>query len=860
MSQNDQQKIKENLKSLLSQQQAFVTNFEQIVVQLDNSELINQNIAYKNMVEEQKALLTQLKQSNDTLKQQNQQLHTALKEQIIDERLDILKISQVKIDTYFDSANNENANQLRALEMLAMAQLKRLQEIVANEIGQEKAQMQEEISAMTLRIKERMLSTQQKAQNKTLKEEVHRAYADAAAEDVSEDVIRKRMHQNNIENKIGLSWINKIGIVLILIGIVTAMQYTYTSFFNDYAKGISVFVIGALMLCAGEWLSRKEKSIFAQGLTGGGIAVLYLATFSSYFMLHIISDALGLSLSVLVTVLAVILSIWYNSKSISAFALIGGYLPFFTSVFALGIKGDLLIAAMLYIFLLNILVLSISLKKKWGSIHYLSFALNVPTLMFLISITPNQFYNILYSVVTFAMYVAITLCYPLIYRAKLKPFDIILLALNTLISCSVIYWLFEQAKLTMLRGPLALVFCLMYLTLAWFVSRRTIGERATQILFYVTAFTFAVLMIPFQLGVKWLMMGWLIEAVLLIIYGYKGKIKGMEIGGWIVFALCTVVFYVFDVLTLSNMFNIHSYQYFDLKYGAFMAGLVLVLYAYLIDMAKDLALKYTTRGKHITRYKYFVVVNLWFYAIYGGMKIYIQWISPAIRQMKLPNREIYLYENFYETVIFAAMTALVAQLIKHAPYLYDKVTKYFAIVLFVLADVVCIGLNMGMQVYETGNPTLAYFSIALLVLFNIFVFLNFKDLAYRFLKTKQFSFEIFPPMVTIYLLGVITSIIVFQFPRLAEMNLLFSLLYLVSAFIAIIFGFVKKFMLMRRFGLALTIFATAKLFIWDLRFLPTEGKIVSYFAFGIILIAISYLYQRFTKTSVVEKKQSETEA
>ena len=64
----------------------------------------------------------------------------------------------------------------------------------------------------------------------------------------------------------------------------------------------------------------------------------------------------------------------------------------------------------------------------------------------------------------------------------------------------------------------------------------------------------------------------------------------------------------------------------------------------------------------------------------------------------------------------------------------------------------------------------------------------------------------------------------------------------------VIYGFVRKYVSMRRFGLLLAVVATGKLFIYDLAFLRIEGKIISYFSFGLILIGISYLYQKFKRT------------
>jgi len=58
---------------------------------------------------------------------------------------------------------------------------------------------------------------------------------------------------------------------------------------------------------------------------------------------------------------------------------------------------------------------------------------------------------------------------------------------------------------------------------------------------------------------------------------------------------------------------------------------------------------------------------------------------------------------------------------------------------------------------------------------------------------------------------------------------------------------VKRYSFIRRFGLGLAILAVIKLFIIDLFSLTQGFRIVSYFALGITLLAISFVYQYFSK-------------
>jgi uncharacterized membrane protein len=65
--------------------------------------------------------------------------------------------------------------------------------------------------------------------------------------------------------------------------------------------------------------------------------------------------------------------------------------------------------------------------------------------------------------------------------------------------------------------------------------------------------------------------------------------------------------------------------------------------------------------------------------------------------------------------------------------------------------------------------------------------------------------------------------------------------------------------MLRRFGLGLSILATAKLVFLDLSGLESFGRMISYFAFGIFLLGISFTYQHFQKLLELQIKDIQNE-
>ncbi len=425
----------------------------------------------------------------------------SLNEQIIDEKLKIIKISQNRLNLFFKREKLQNTDRLTNFEQETKKHITILKNKVQSSIHEDQETFLKEIENLNLKISEKL-----RKQREELITEENKLYAHTkkglnnfSKEGVDEEIIQKRVRQNKIEMKIGLSWINKIGIFLILLGVGFAAYYN-REYIDDYLKGAFYFLLGIAFLIGGEILYRQKNDVFAKGLLGGGIAILYGSIFISCFMLKIISLNIGFLIAFIITSTAIMLSLRYNSKTIISFGLIGGYLPFFIFQSTTGFQGEMFYFGMGYLFILNLLVLLISFQKQWTILNFISFIFNIPCIIYLVFNCPNEIVGIFYSILVFGMYFIVILGYPFIKKTSLKAADIMLIAFNTIISTIIIYLLLEKAEFFYLRGYLALGFCLFYFGLARFLNKVMHQEKGTIILFYLTALTFAVLMIPFQFG------------------------------------------------------------------------------------------------------------------------------------------------------------------------------------------------------------------------------------------------------------------------------------------------------------------------------------------------------------------------
>jgi hypothetical protein len=814
-------------------QAKLLKEYDTLIQELESHDYLKENEQLRRQIEAIGQQLEQLKKDHESKLEENQKLRFSLAEQIMDERMSILRQSKQKLDTYFKDASDRGSNRLQVWERQTAQEIDLMLHSSGVRLSEDKAVLQERIQMLSHDLQESVARHREKLEEeeRRLQARIESGYERLAEEEVSEEVIQRRIKQNQVELKIGLNWMNKIGILLILFGVGAAFKYSYSTWFNSYMKGSAFFLLGALMLLGGEWLYRKRKETFALGLLGGGISVLYGSIFYSYFLLDIIDLTVGIGLSVAVTVLAVLLSLRYQSRTVCSIGLVGGYLPLFSYMGAFGLEGTAVYAAMGYLLLLNLFILIISLGKRWTVVHYISFLFNIPSMLALIFLSSSELISMGYSIVTFLMYLGITLGYAMKHHVRLHKLDMVLLALNTLVSCGVMYLLFAELGWDAYHGLLALVFCLVYVALGRFMERVMSEEKQTILLFYATSLTFAVLMIPFQFGAEWLSLGWLIEAVILMIYGHMGRLKSIEKAGWGIFALCIWVFLMWDVFWKLNLLREDSY--FVLKYSFVAAGLLLTALYYAIRDPK--AYIWKPYDHSLLALKYTAVGNVWIYLLYISMYLYSRFVPD----------DGYHY-SFYGWMLAAFITVMTAYGIPKIKVWLDRVVRFYSYFLYVAGYLICLYVTLTIPALRpegAQNTAFEYIALGLLIVFNLFILVSGRDLLIAIIQRQHKSMELYPMVMGVYLLGIITSFLMVQF-QLGRIGLLFSLVYLALAIAYIIYGFRQRYVNIRRLGLGLTLISTGKLILYDLAFLSAGSKIFAYFCFGVVLLAVSFMYQK----------------
>lgn len=842
---------RQRLEQLRDAQQGIAREYQQLLSEYEANDIVRENEQLRAGYTEYRQQAEELATRMDALKEENRKLRQALSEQMLDERMDFIRASRQKLDTYFSSASHSHMNKLIAVEQSGRSKIEHLYKQAGSFLAADQEEMSAKLAQLQAELNGKMTAQRQALMNeqRKLQDDITSSYDQMASEPLSEEVFQRRVKQNRLEMKIGLNLLSKLGILMLLLAVGAAFRYTYLHWFNEGMKSAGFFLLGLLMMAGGEWLFRKKRQVFALSLLGGGISVLYGSVFYSYFLLEIFSLAAGMAVSVLITAAAVALSLRYQSRTICSFGLVGGYLPFYSYMFAYGMEGNAVYVAMGYLFLLSSLILAVSLRKRWTIVHYISFGLHVISMLMLVYQAELPAIGMLYAVASFALYLGVTLYLPMKQQVRLSGMDFALLAVNTAVNCIVLYSLLYSAGWEKLDGLLSLIFSAVYLVLGIISQRRLPQERGTRILFYGTSVAFSLWIIPLQFGIHYVSVAWLLEALVLSVLGHLYQSRRVERIGWIITALCVFSFIAVDIL--FGLVDISPLD-FEWKYTFLSMGLLglALFYAFRLRLP-DVAGRYGRGEKDsISAISNSALVNIWFYALYESGAMYERFMPYSSS----------LYD-FFRLLLFACVTLVLAYALSSVSVLRNAFMTYYSRILYGIGYLIAIVVTLTLPALNpAGVPNGAENIAGLLILIALqaMVLLSARDLLSEIFLSHNGRREWYPVLLGLYLLGIITAFLGVQL-RLGSIGWLFSITYLLLALGYIGYGFRRKYLQIRRIGLGLTLFSTGKMLLFDLNLMTAGSKIIAFFAFGILLLGISYLYQRVSSSLEAAMETSEQE-
>lgn len=659
--------------------------------------------------------------------------------------------------------------------------------------------------------------------------------------------------QRSIESFIGLNVLGKAGILLFIIGIIMLGRFAYVHM-SDVFKGGLIYLLGIVLVAVGELFYKKEKTVFSTTLISGGVATLYAAAATCFFAFELYNAKVTFIICVLITAAAVILSNQVKSQIVCAFGAVGGYLPV-VAIYMMGFgkaAADVtfLPVSSVYFCLLAIILFAMTYNKKWYVAQFIGYGLHLIAIggvakcaYSLRNLTGYGYalpLAVAFAVVSFVIY----LMMPGAKIVKGKPFlvkDGVLLGLNTVsgavsVSVTVHNLISNSTKADRTVGFVFLAFTLIYAFLSAFAvkEKRESSAVATAIT-SISGLAFSMFVIPFIFGAEYASIGWAAEGIIIALIGIQKKIDVIEYAG----LGCMIISVAARIFGSSDMSK-------ELAAVSF----AVIVCAFWI---------YTVRG--------FVQVEQRSYktVIYTAVEIACAYSSVGLVK--------YLYDNVMSgpsvkvNSIFTDYAVVIASLLVFSIIIRHGLFKNRASML--VSDLVSFGVFLttfiGMDIHNKYNEIFSYFgnlvehnaltviNVVLLFAVNIGVILFLASAVLDIINRFAAPAWLFTMAISLSSLMLITAIAMGQF-EVKFSNVIISALYIAASCIMLFVGFKRRYTVVRSGGLVLILCAFAKLCFVDTSHLDSGWKIASYFAFGAILILISYFYQRFSK-----KAESEVE-
>jgi uncharacterized membrane protein len=362
---------------------------------------------------------------------------------------------------------------------------------------------------------------------------------------------------SDFEERMGQKWLLAIGILTMVFGVGYFLKYSFDQGWVGPAGRVTMaYVWGIAFLIAGDWFRKKDLEKFGLPLIGGGIAVLYFSTFAAFQIYQIFGQTLSFGLMVLITMLACVLAIRYDTKWLAVLGLVGGFL----TPIMLSTGHDNQIALMTYMTILNLGLLGVAFYKKWDILNTLGFVFTYllysawygqhyeatkfwPAILFL-----NGFY-LIYSFI------------PFIYEIRkgdgTLSREIALVGLNAFFAFGYCYVMIKDLYGVSWVSIITLLYAAVSLSLASYVFKKGKQSMNVFVMMMAMAMTFLIITVPVLFSKHWITIFWSAQAFGLLWMAVKLERRSLIAGAYalLLFSVGKFLFYDYDVVFHFGWFH-----------------------------------------------------------------------------------------------------------------------------------------------------------------------------------------------------------------------------------------------------------------------------------------------------------------
>jgi uncharacterized membrane protein len=369
----------------------------------------------------------------------------------------------------------------------------------------------------------------------------------------------------DLEKKIGQYWLNRIGIVAILVGVSYFLKYAFDNNWVGPGGRIAIgLLVGIGLVLWSERFRKRNYAVFSYSLKAVGIGTIYLSLWGAFQIYHLIPASVAFVAMAVVTAATIAMALSQDAELLASFALVGG----FSSPVLLSTGQNHEAVLFSYVGLLDLAILAVAMFKPWRRLLWGSFLGTI--------VLYTGWYLEYYSLDQRALTVAFALFFAAIFAViplaasgtKSTHFSghsttLTLLPLfNAVALFLALYAMYEEEKALLTWYALALA--AVYLVIGHLIQNRASLEDANfvNLLHVAIAVAFITIAIPLKLDAQWITIGWLVESGVLLWLSVTARADFLRYFATVALALGLVRLLFYDQMRAEMLlFNIRFATY-----------------------------------------------------------------------------------------------------------------------------------------------------------------------------------------------------------------------------------------------------------------------------------------------------------
>ena len=664
----------------------------------------------------------------------------------------------------------------------------------------------------------------------------------------------------DMEKFIGENLVSKIGIAILVLAIGFFVKYAIDKDWVGSTGRVAIGILcGAVLILFAHRLRNVYKA-FSSVLAGGGLAVFYFTITLAYQQFHLFSQPLSFAIMIVITAFAVVISLLYDRQELAIIALIGG----FAAPFLVSSGSGNYIALFTYLIILNAGLLVIAYYKAWRILNVLCFIFTALIFGGWLTRYPGEKIEsewkngFLFATVFYLMFFVINIAHNIKEKKEFLAIDFGILLANTCLYFGAGLLCLSKLEATQSHGLYSASMGVFNLVVSYFLFRKQKTDLNIIYLLIGITLSFISITAPLQLHGHFITLFWATECVLLYWLFTKSGIHLIKYASSLVWlamimslTIDLVAVYFFNDQPLAIMAN---RGFITTLFAAIASYLLFILYRNEHNKTKT-----TSYGFSYTILRTCAFVLLF---IAGALEIAYQFGS------HYPNGHFYVLYLLLYTVAFVLIVTFIRQKEEkkkggtfNAAYLL-----VVCLVLYLMSLKPTFEIQYNMLTHDQYEVHfIAHWLTVPLIGMVI----------YQLMRSLQNSKEVIKANygILVWILCTVVVIYLSAEVHLAVNAIFYSwnnlpddigkvyiktglpILWGLCSFGFMWLGMHYKFRSLRIISLSLFLLTLLKLFIFDIRNIPAGGKIAAFFCLGVLLLVVSFMYQRLKKIIIEDEEK-----